>query len=101
VARARELLHEQISDESSLDDLAAEVGVTKPYLVRAFAREVGLPPHEYQMHLRVARASRLLARRLPAGEVAHEVGFYDQSHLNRWFKKVIGVTPGQYAKAIL
>lgn len=103
VARARERLRAQLDecslDECSLDDLAAEVGLTKAYLVRVFAREVGLPPHEYQMHLRVARATRLLAKRLPAGEIAHSVGFYDQSHLNRWFKKVLGVTPGQYARA--
>jgi AraC-like DNA-binding protein len=99
VTRIRATLHARIEDELSLDDLAAEAGLTKPYLVRVFAREVGLPPHEYLMHLRVARATRLLARGVPAGDVAHDVGFYDQSHLNRWFKKVIGVTPGQYARA--
>jgi AraC-like DNA-binding protein len=100
VAKIRALLHERIEEEISLDDLAAEAGLTKPYLVRVFAREVGLPPHEYLMHLRVARATRLLSRGMPAGDVAHGVGFYDQSHLNRWFKKVIGVTPGRYARAI-
>lgn len=100
LARAREMLHDRLEQELSLDELAAEVGLNKAYLVRAFKREHGIPPHEYQMQLRVAHARRLLARGLSATQVAHTAGFYDQSHLTRWFKKVIGVTPGVYAQAV-
>lgn len=100
LAWARELLHERLEQEFGLDELAAEVGLNKAYLVRAFKRELGIPPHEYQMQLRVAHARRLLARGLPATQAAHAAGFYDQSHLTRWFKKVVGVTPGAYAHAV-
>ncbi len=100
VALARELLHERLDPEFGLGELATTIGLSKPYLVRAFKRELGLPPHEYQMQLRVARARKLLAAGMAATEVAHEAGFYDQSHLTRWFKKVVGVTPGNYALAV-
>ncbi|MFO0576416.1 MAG: AraC family transcriptional regulator [Polyangia bacterium] len=99
-ARARELLHERLEPEFGLPELAAEVGLSKAYLVRAFKRELGIPPHEYQMQLRVAHARRLLAAGVPATQVAQDAGFYDQSHLTRWFKRVLGVTPGAYAQAV-
>lgn len=100
VRRTREILHARLDTELGLDELAAEVGLTKSYLVRAFKQALGIPPHEYQMQLRVAEARRLLSTGMPATEVAHRAGFYDQSHLTRWFKKVVGVTPGAYAQAV-
>lgn len=100
LVRAREMLHERMDQELGLDELAAEVRLNKSYLVRAFKREHGIPPHEYQMQLRVAHARRLLARGSSATQAAHAAGFYDQSHLTRWFRKVVGVTPGAYAHAV-
>lgn len=49
------------------------------------------------MHLRVARARVLLAEGGRPIDVAHACGFCDQSHLNRWFRKTVGVTPRSYA----
>lgn len=68
-------------------------------LSRAFARAYGLPPHSYGMLRRVDRAKSLLARGLPAAQVAAETGFADQSHLTRRFKRLVGLTPGRYAQA--
>jgi AraC-like DNA-binding protein len=53
----------------------------------------GLPPHQYLLQLRVDAARRLLAAKVPASEVAADVGFADQSHFVRRF---LGVTPGRY-----
>ena len=61
------------------------------------ARRVGLPPHAYQIQLRVARARELVAAGVPLAEVATMTGFADQSHLTRLFKRVVGIPPGQYA----
>jgi len=72
----------------------------KFHLCRAFRDEIGLPPHAYLVHLRIARALDLLRARLPASRVAAEVGIYDQSQLNRHFKRIVGLTPGQYARAL-
>ena len=58
---------------------------------------MGIPPHRYLTGRRLDRARRmLLAGRRPA-EVAVEVGFHDQAHLTRHFKRMLGVTPGAYA----
>ena len=99
--RAKDLLQSQYAESLSLDELANDAGIDKFHLCRAFRDEVGLPPHAYLVHLRIARAQHLLRARLPASQVAAEVGLYDQSLLNRHFKRIVGVTPGQYARALV
>jgi AraC-like DNA-binding protein len=99
VRRARDLLHAQFNGEVSLDELASAAGANKFSLLRAFSREIGMTPHTYQMHLRVARARRLITARTPLAEVAQEIGYSEQSALNRAFKQLVGVTPGDYAHA--
>ena len=59
-------------------------------------RRFGLPPHQYLIQLRVDAARRLLAAKVPASEVAADVGFADQSHFVRRFKAILDVTPGRY-----
>src|SRR6202008_1114252 len=67
-------------------------------LVRAFSKEVGMPPHAYQTYVRVLRARELIALGRRLSSVALDVGFTDQSHLSRNFKRGLGVTPGRYAR---
>jgi AraC-like DNA-binding protein len=98
--RAKDLLRSRYTESLSLDELANDAGIDKFHLCRAFRDEIGLPPHAYLVHLRVARALDLLRARLPASRVAAEVGIYDQSQLNRHFKRIVGVTPGQYARSL-
>jgi AraC-like DNA-binding protein len=97
VARTRDALHERFAEEVPLESLAAVAGLSKCHLVHLFHREVGLPPHAYQIQLRVARARVLVAAGVPLAEVATMTGFADQSHLTRLFKRVVGMPPGQYA----
>lgn len=99
VARARALLDERLTETVSLDDLAAHARLDKYRLCRAFRDEVGLPPHAYVTHRRISLAQRLLARGLPQADVAACVGLYDQSQLHRHFKRIVGLTPGAYARA--
>ncbi len=98
--RARDFLHARFTENVGLETLAGAVGLNRFHLLRVFRTEFGLPPHEYVTHLRVARARTLLAEGLPAGDVAAEVGLYDQSQLNRHFKRIVGLTPGQYSGAL-
>jgi AraC-like DNA-binding protein len=97
VARTRDALHERFAEEVPLEQLAAIAGMSKCHLVHLFHKEVGLPPHAYQIQLRVARARVLVAAGVPLAEVATMTGFADQSHLTRLFKRVVGMPPGQYA----
>jgi AraC-like DNA-binding protein len=97
VARTRDALHERFAEEVPLEELASLAGMSKCHLVHLFHKEVGLPPHAYQIQLRVARARVLVAAGVPLAEVATMTGFADQSHLTRLFKRVVGMPPGQYA----
>ncbi|HEY2366752.1 MAG TPA: AraC family transcriptional regulator [Polyangiaceae bacterium] len=99
VTRARALLDERYTETVGLDELAAHARLDKFRLCRAFREQVGLPPHAYVTHRRVARAQDLLARGVPQAEVATRVGFYDQSLLHRHFKQILRVTPGAWARA--
>jgi len=100
VGRARALLDARITGTVTLDELAAHAGLDKFHLCRAFREQVGLPPHAYVTHRRVSLAQELLAQGVPQGEVALRVGLYDQSQLHRHFKRILGLTPGAWARAV-
>jgi len=100
LACAREYLREHYADEVRLDHLAAITGLSPWHLARTFARAFGVPPHAYQLQLRVGEARRLLARGQAAADVAAATGFTDQSHLIRHFKRLTGMTPGRYRKNV-
>ncbi|NJN22176.1 MAG: AraC family transcriptional regulator [Leptolyngbya sp. RL_3_1] len=80
----------------TLDELAQAVNLPPLKLLRLCRRELGLPPHRYLVQLRVQQAKHRIAKGIPLSRVAAETGFADQSHLNRHFKRLVGVTPGQY-----
>ena len=97
VRTARTYLEEHSDEDVSLDDLAAMAGLSPFHLVRTFRAATGLPPHAWLDQLRVRHARRLLREGMPIAQVAATAGFADQSHLTRRFKRLVGVTPGQYA----
>ena len=101
VERAKSYLQERFHESVRLDELAAVARVSRFHLVHAFTRETGLPPHAYQMHIRVERARRLLQGGLSAAGAAASVGFADQSHFTRWFKRIMRVTPSCYRASSL
>jgi AraC-like DNA-binding protein len=100
VRRAIELLRERLDEEVTLDALADHADTDKFHLCRAFRAQVGLPPHAYLTRLRIMRAKELLAAGVRPSEVAPRVGLYDQSQLNRHFRRIVGTTPGAYARAL-
>jgi AraC-like DNA-binding protein len=99
IRRARSYLHERFNEAVSLDELSAIAGLSPYHLVRSFTRRFGLPPHAYQIHVRVERARAPLAAGVPLAEVASSVGFADQSHFTRHFRRIMNTTPANYASA--
>jgi AraC-like DNA-binding protein len=97
VARVREYLHARLAENVSLDELTRVAGLTRFHLLRVFKQTMGLPPHEYQLVARVQAASRLLAKGERRAKVAAELGFADQSHFGRHFRRIAGVSPGAFA----
>ncbi|WP_093797403.1 AraC family transcriptional regulator [Streptomyces sp. Wb2n-11] len=94
----RDLLDERLLEGIALEEAARLVHAHPTHLVRAFSGAFGIAPHQYVMSRRVDLARRLLLGGQPPGEVATAAGFYDQSHLTRHFKRVVGITPGRYAR---
>ena len=98
VARVRDYLEAHYAENVSIQDLTKLVNLSPYYLIRCFRQQVGCPPHQYQRHWQILQVKRALQTSKPLPAIAIEHGFYDQSHLNRVFKKTFGVTPGQYQK---
>jgi len=96
IARARDYLQAHFRDNIALEQLAEIARCSRLQLIEQFNRQVGMPPHSYQIQLRVQLAQHLLRRGQPIAEVAAECGFFDQSHLNRHFKKHVGLPPTYY-----
>ncbi|MFI9586175.1 AraC family transcriptional regulator [Streptomyces sp. NPDC052236] len=95
----RDLLDERLREGIALHEAARLIHAHPAHLVRAFSGAFGIAPHQYLMSRRVDLARRLLLDGQPPGEVASAAGFYDQSHLSRHFKRVVGITPGRYARS--
>ncbi len=95
----RLILDEAVTAPISLDDAALQLGRSKAHLVRSFSGRYGVAPHAYLIGKRVEAARRLLLQGVPAAEVATAVGFYDQSHLTRHFKRHTAVPPAAYANS--
>jgi AraC-like DNA-binding protein len=94
---ARSDLEDNYAANITLEELAGVTGLSAFHLARLFQREVGMPPHAYQIQVRITRAKRMLLHGLPVSRVASETGFFDLSHFTRHFKRYLGVPPGRYA----
>jgi AraC-like DNA-binding protein len=95
VRQVRDYIEAHFHQNVSLSQLALLAGLTPYHLVRVFHSMTGLPPHAYLNQVRLAQAKRLLLAGLPIADVTYEIGFADQSHLTKRFKRVYGITPGQ------
>jgi AraC-like DNA-binding protein len=101
VRLARDYLETNLGRNVTLNELARVAELSAFRLSRMFASVIGVPPHVYQTARRVERAKVLLRGGRSAAEVALEVGFFDQSHLNRHFKRLVGVSSAAYQKQVL
>jgi AraC-like DNA-binding protein len=95
----RRHLEDRYAEEVTLGELAVVSGMTRFSVLRLFRLHAGTTPHGFLRHFRLERACEMLKLGIPAGQVAQSVGFYDQSHLNRHFSRVFGISPGRYATA--
>lgn len=99
VRRAVAHLRERWDQPVPLAELATVAGLSRFELVRRFRAQVGLPPHAFQVDLRIHNARARLARGDTPVEVALACGFADQAHLTRTFRRHVGITPARYARA--
>jgi AraC-like DNA-binding protein len=100
VRRALDYMRSNLACDLSISELATCAGLSPFHFVRCFRKATGLPPHACLIQLRLDQARLLLGEGKSPAEVALAVGFYDQSHLIKHFKRTYGITPGQYAGAL-
>lgn len=93
-------LSDRVTCPPTLAEMASEAGMSRYQLVRTFAAEVGMPPYTWLAQHRVTRARALLEQGRGLAETAAVTGFADQAHLTRWFRRVVGVTPGVYRNSV-
>jgi AraC-like DNA-binding protein len=98
IERARTYLLERFGEQVTLQELAAVARMSRFHFLREFTREIGIPPHAYHVHVRVEHARKLITRGVVPAEAALRAGFSDQSHLNRHFRQIWGITAGAYAQ---
>ena len=100
VGRALEHMRDNLTQKLTLDELAVTCGLSKYHFVRQFRQEMGVAPLQYHMQLRLLAARNLLRHRNSALDVAHQLGFYDQSHFINSFRKMLGITPHHYLRML-
>ncbi|WP_270167772.1 AraC family transcriptional regulator [Paenibacillus sp. SYP-B4298] len=97
VHQGLEYLHAHYSEQVTIGELAAYMGLDRKYLSVLFKEAVGMPPQQYLLHYRLEKASRLLRDTgYSVGEIAHSVGYRDALLFSRMFRRKYGMSPRQY-----
>lgn len=97
VRRCVEYLNDHASRNVGLEQLAALVSLSPFHFARAFKQTTGIPPHRYQLNLRLARAKALLETTdAPVTEIAFDVGYESSQALARLFRREVGLSPSDY-----
>jgi AraC-like DNA-binding protein len=94
----RDYLRSHYSRNVTLAHLSSITNLSPFYLLRVFRNQVGCTPHEYQTQVRITRARKLIRKGHSISDVSLETGFFDQSHLSKNFKRIVGISPGQYSR---
>ena len=90
-------LDARLFEPITMAEAAAELGAGPTQLARGFASAFGIAPHAYVITRRLEAARDRILDGAPLADVATEVGFFDQAHLTRHFKRFLGTTPGRFA----
>ncbi|WP_339229496.1 AraC family transcriptional regulator [Oceanobacillus sp. FSL K6-2867] len=99
ILRVKDYIHECYDENITLSVLAGLTGLSEYQFARTFTKQCGISPHVYLSQIRIENAKRLLEKGKNIADVAIDVGFADQSHFSRRFKKSLGITPGQFVSA--
>jgi AraC-like DNA-binding protein len=93
----RDLLDVRLFTRTTLAEAGWALGASPAHLVRSFTQTFGIAPHQYVVARRIDAARKRLLDGEPIALVAAGVGFYDQAHFTRQFKRHVGAPPGRYA----
>jgi AraC-like DNA-binding protein len=100
ISRVRDLLESRYTEDVTIAAVAEAAGVSRVHATRQFVATYGMPPHTYLNQVRIRHAKRLLLAGASAAGVAVDVGFVDQSHFSRRFKRSVGVSPLAWVRSM-
>jgi AraC-like DNA-binding protein len=93
--RLRDWLESRLDDPPTLEEIAAFCAMSPWQALRRFRQHTGLPPHQWLTQLRLQRALPLVLAGQPLSEIALRLGFYDQAHFSRLFRRTYGLPPAR------
>jgi len=99
--KIKDYIEDNAEQDLVLKEIADAMGLSVVHVLRVFKKEFGLPIHSYLLNIKVHKAKELLAKNIAPAEVAQMCGFFDQSHLNRSFKRVFQLTPKAYQDNVI
>ena len=85
--------------ELLIETLAADIFVSKYYLIRKFKSSIGMTPHQFCIQNRIRKSQGLLDEEKTVSRIAAEMGFYDQSHFDKAFQRIVGISPSEYVNS--
>lgn len=101
VIQMKKILDENFKEDISIEKMAGLFGYSAVYLSRLFKKETGISAGQYLIGIRIEKAAELLRKTdMKIIDVAHQVGYEDELHFQKLFKKKTGKTPGAYRKDI-
>jgi AraC family transcriptional regulator len=99
--RVLDYIDAHLTDELGLVELATIAGLSLNHFGEAFKTSVGKSPHRFVMERRVQHAMELLrGGEGSIAEIAHTAGFSSQNRLTENFRRVTGLTPGQFRRSL-
>ncbi len=99
--KTKEFIDKNINENITLLEIENEVKVNQYKIIRIFKDKIYLTPHAYLMNSKINKAKELIKKGVDISDVYFLLGFFDQSHFIRNFKKIVAVTPKQYQDSIL
>jgi len=101
VDQAIQRISENLYKKLTLEELAAMVHVSVPYLYKLFQIHLGTSPGKYINKIRIEECKMLLREeKLPIGQIAERMGFSSLQHFSRQFRSICGITPTQYVRSL-
>jgi AraC-like DNA-binding protein len=96
---AKEYIKQNVRENITVAELAKKASLSEYHFMRVFKHYTGMSPHAYLINQKINLAQKLLLSGAPIIDVALELGFVDQSHLNRHFRPIVTMSPGEFIQA--
>ena len=101
INKAKDFIKDNCLNNITINEISEHVKLSKFYFIKLFKEILHISPHGYLLNCKIDIAKKLLSQGLNSIDVSNEVGFFDQSHFSKVFKKYVAVTPNEYKNNIV